>query len=114
MKSSPGRDFRQIGHVFYALVVWECTLIHIKANGGIDTERSYPYEGVEEACHFDPDNVGETDKGFVDIPAGSEDDLKTAVATVGPVSVAIDAGHVTFQVHLISDSLFQGVLPKQN
>ena len=84
--------------------------VHLKANGGIDTERSYPYEGVEEACHFDPDNVGETDKGFVDIPAGSEDDLKTAVATVGPVSVAIDAGHVTFQVHLIPASLFQGVV----
>ena len=72
---------------------------------------------MEEACHFDPDNVGETDKGFVDIPAGSEDDLKTAVATIGPVSVAIDAGHVTFQVHLISASLFQGaftIIAKQN
>ena len=41
---------------------------YIKANGGIDTERSYPYEGTDEKCHFDPSNVGETDRGFVDIP----------------------------------------------
>ena len=41
---------------------------YIKANGGIDTERSYPYEGTEEKCHFNPDEVGETDRGFVDIP----------------------------------------------
>ena len=41
---------------------------YIKANGGIDTERSYPYEGMDDNCHFDPSNVGETDRGFVDIP----------------------------------------------
>lgn len=72
---------------------------YIKSNGGIDTERSYPYDGVEEECHFNPDNVGETDKGYVDIPQGSEHALKKAVASVGPVSVAIDASHETFQFY---------------
>jgi len=72
---------------------------YIKANGGVDTEGSYPYEGVEEECHFNPANVGETDKGFVDIPQGSEKALKKAVASVGPVSVAIDASHETFQFY---------------
>merc|ERR1712018_1110497 len=42
----------------------------IKANGGVDTESSYPYEGHEDTCHFKRQDVGETDKGFVDIPAG--------------------------------------------
>merc|ERR1712088_644745 len=72
---------------------------YIKANGGVDTESSYPYEGHEDDCHFKRRDVGETDKGFVDIPAGSERALKKAVATVGPVSVAIDASHESFQFY---------------
>lgn len=72
---------------------------YIKANGGIDTEQSYPYDGEEEQCHYNPGNIGATDKGFVDIKPGDEDALKAAVATVGPVSVAIDASHPTFQFY---------------
>merc|ERR1711879_532700 len=57
---------------------------YIKANGGVDTESSYPYEGHEDTCHFKRRDVGETDKGFVDIPAGSERALKKAVAPSAP------------------------------
>jgi len=72
---------------------------YIKANGGIDTEQAYPYDGIDENCHFNPAAVGADDKGFVDIEAGSEKDLMKAVASVGPVSVAIDASHETFQFY---------------
>lgn len=72
---------------------------YIKANGGIDTEKSYPYEAVDDDCQFDPSSVGADDKGYVDITPGSEEDLAKAVATVGPVSVAIDASHETFQFY---------------
>ena len=34
-----------------------------KANGGIDTERAYPYDGEEEQCHFSRSDIGATDKG---------------------------------------------------
>lgn len=52
---------------------------------------------------FDPKNIGATDVGFVDIPQGDEDSLKAAIATVGPVSVAIDASHQSFQFYSEGD-----------
>ncbi|XP_037578751.1 procathepsin L [Dermacentor silvarum] len=72
---------------------------YIKANKGIDTEMIYPYNGTDGVCHFVKSGVGATDSGFVDIPEGKEDKLKKAVATVGPVSVAIDASHQSFQFY---------------
>lgn len=72
---------------------------YIKENGGIDTEKSYPYEAIDDTCHFKKETVGATDKGFTDIPQGDEEAMKQAVATIGPVSVAIDASHESFQFY---------------
>nr|QOV03072.1 cathepsin L1 [Dysdercus peruvianus] len=71
----------------------------IKANGGIDTEASYPYEALNGRCRFKKSNVGATLNSFVDIPQGDEEALKKAIATVGPISVAIDAGESSFQFY---------------
>lgn len=72
---------------------------YIKDNGGIDTEDSYPYHGESEKCHFKKTDIGATDTGYVDIPQGDEAALKNASATVGPISVAIDASHMSFQFY---------------
>jgi len=36
---------------------------YIKANDGIDTEASYPYEARNDNCRYNPNNVGATDTG---------------------------------------------------
>lgn len=72
---------------------------YIKDNKGIDTEDSYPYEAEDQKCAFKAENVGATDTGFVDVKSKDEDALKQAVGTVGPVSVAIDASHASFQLY---------------
>lgn len=48
---------------------------------------------------YSPRNSGAYDIGYVDIPQGDEDKLKAAVATIGPVSIAIDASHQSFQFY---------------
>jgi cathepsin L len=72
---------------------------YIKENNGIDTESSYPYEAVDNTCRFKAADVGATDTGFTDITSKDENALQQAVATVGPISVAIDASHTSFQLY---------------
>lgn len=70
---------------------------YIKENNGIDTESSYRYTARNGRCEFKPADVGATDTGFVDVKRGSEDALMQAVAEIGPISVAMDASHESFQ-----------------
>jgi len=72
---------------------------YIKANEGIDTEPSYPYEAKTLTCRFKAADVGATDTGFTDIASKDEMALQSAIATVGPISVAIDAAHSSFQLY---------------
>jgi len=70
---------------------------YIKLNGGIDTEESYPYTAkTGKVCKYNATNMGANLTSWVDVPKGSEQDLQKAVASVGPVSVGIDASLSTF------------------
>merc|ERR1719369_184112 len=73
---------------------------YIKENNGIDTESSYPYTAkTGKKCLFKAEDVGATLQSYKSIPHGDEDALQRAVASVGPISVGIDAGHPSFQLY---------------
>ena len=59
----------------------------------------------DDKCRYKASSRGAVDSGFVDLPEGDEEKLKSAVATIGPISVAIDASHESFQFY--SEGNFQ-------
>ncbi|XP_007249826.2 cathepsin S [Astyanax mexicanus] len=65
-------------------------------NGGIDSDASYPYNGMDGQCKYNPSDRAANCTSYSFLPEGNEEALKTAVATIGPVSVAIDATRPQF------------------
>ncbi|XP_047237933.1 procathepsin L-like [Girardinichthys multiradiatus] len=72
---------------------------YVMANRGLDSEASYPYVGRDQFCQYNPMYNSADVTGIIDISRGCERALMEAVAAVGPVSVAIDAGHSSFQFY---------------
>lgn len=73
---------------------------YIKKNGGIDTEKSYPYKGVGGKCKYNRKKKARvTVKGDKDLPEGDEYALQRAIANVGPISVCVDSSHNSFQFY---------------
>jgi len=71
---------------------------YIIKNKGIDTEESYPYTAkTGRKCKASKGTSGATMSSFVDVKRGDIDALEQAVATIGPISVAMDASHQSFQ-----------------
>ncbi len=70
---------------------------YIKDNGGIDTEKSYPYEGKDEICRYSKNNIGANCTGYVTLRKEDENSLAVACASIGPISVSIDASKHSFQ-----------------
>ncbi|KAI3388871.1 hypothetical protein SNEBB_009936 [Seison nebaliae] len=66
---------------------------------GLEEESDYPYDGKDEQCHYEKQEVVTKDEGFVDIESKNEQKLMEAVATIGPIAVAIDASHMSFQFY---------------
>ncbi|KAG7178289.1 Digestive cysteine proteinase 3-like 5 [Homarus americanus] len=71
---------------------------YIKDNKGIDTECSYSYEAKNGHCRFNKTSVAATVTGYVNLEQDNETALLIAVSEVGPISVAIDASHPSFQL----------------
>jgi cathepsin L len=72
---------------------------YIIANGGIDTEASYPYQQTTSyVCKYSAANKGASIRSYRTVTSGSEAALQNAVA-YRPVSVAIDASLYSFQLY---------------
>ncbi|XP_075750661.1 cathepsin L1-like [Rhipicephalus microplus] len=64
----------------------------VRDRGGIDTAASYPYIAQDDQCKFNSSTVGASVSGLmVVLPRKDEKILQTAVATVGPISGAVNA-----------------------
>jgi cathepsin L len=72
---------------------------YVQEIGGLETEETYPYKGHEGKCKFNKALAVVTCSGYVDIPSQDENALKEALATIGPVSVAIDATEEKFMLY---------------
>ncbi|CAJ0951308.1 unnamed protein product, partial [Mesorhabditis belari] len=72
---------------------------YITANGGIDTAESYPYKARVQPCHFNRSSIGAHVYGWVPLRMGDEQELKKAVATIGPVAVGIHASQRSFAAY---------------
>ncbi|XP_063147040.1 procathepsin L-like [Candoia aspera] len=79
---------------------------YVQKQGGINSEKSYPYDGKDDySCRYDPENsvTGCSSVGL--ILTGDEEGLQQAVGTVGPVSVAVDARSSEF--HFYKSGIFK-------
>jgi len=78
----------------------ETGINYVISAGGIDTEESYPYKGRKNhKCEASSGDKGASFTSVVSVESESEEALKTATATQGPISVGIDASHFSFQLY---------------
>lgn len=76
---------------------------YLKQTGGSDSESSYPYTGKEGlSCLWRQSDVITSVAGYSTVDEGNEDDLKAAVATIGPISVSIDVVDSLFHYRYVT------------
>jgi len=86
---------------------------YIISAGGLETESRYPYTAEDGTCQSNPTYYRADITSYTDVTSGSEDALQVAVANIGPISVAIDAGQNSFQFYSGGVYYSQGCSPTQ-
>ena len=73
--------------------------VHKHQGGQWNSEDDYPYHAVGQACTYDASKAIGSLAGYKGIGWGAEDELKEKVASMGVVSVCVDAGQSSFQTY---------------
>ncbi|XP_042567697.1 procathepsin L-like isoform X1 [Cyprinus carpio] len=76
---------------------WMANAYDYVVHKGLESSDTYPYTSVDtQPCYYDRGLVAARISDYRFIPAGDEQALADAVATIGPITVAIDADHISF------------------
>ncbi|XP_071356512.1 cathepsin K-like isoform X3 [Trachinotus anak] len=70
---------------------------YVIRNGGVDSEKFYPYEHQNGKCRYSVKGKAGYCSDLHILPSGDERALQAAVASVGPVAVAVNAMLPSFQ-----------------
>ncbi|KAL1765065.1 cathepsin M-like [Sigmodon hispidus] len=79
------------GNTYYAFE-------YVRHNGGLEAEATYPYEAKEGHCRYHSEHSAARVTGSMFVP-NNEEALMHAVATIGPISIGIDASHKSFKLY---------------
>ncbi|XP_027882685.1 cathepsin L1 [Xiphophorus couchianus] len=76
---------------------WMANAYDYVISNGLQTTDTYPYTSVDsQPCFYDSRLAVAHIRDYRFIPKGDEQALADAVATVGPITVAVDADHASF------------------
>jgi len=73
------------------------SFFYVKDNG-ITLESKYPYKGIGGSCHYNTSDKAWTISDCVEVTEDKELSLKASIV-LNPVSVAIQANHLSFQLY---------------
>lgn len=69
---------------------------YIIKNRGIAPSSIYPYKGVDQPCKFNNTRFSDRLSSYIKLTPGDELGLAQAVASIGPIAVAMDGSLDTF------------------
>ncbi|XP_041983703.1 cathepsin L-like [Aricia agestis] len=69
------------------------------SRAGLIRESYYPYRGKRGHCHYRSAEVSARPRRWATLPAGDERAIERALATIGPMAVAVNAEPFTFQLY---------------
>uniref|UniRef100_A0A3Q3F569 Cathepsin 12 n=1 Tax=Labrus bergylta TaxID=56723 RepID=A0A3Q3F569_9LABR len=75
---------------------WMANAYDYVVNNGLQSTSTYPYTSDTQPCYYDSRLAVAHIKDYRFIPKGDEQALADAVATIGPITVALDADHSSF------------------
>ncbi|XP_035268354.1 cathepsin L1 [Anguilla anguilla] len=79
---------------------WMADAYEYVLNNGLQSEASYPYTAEDtQPCYYNSRKSVARIRDYRFIPAGDEQALADAVATIGPITVALDADHPSFMFY---------------